>query len=181
MASYRNRQALLEENPKLAEALDDILGHINTTMTQTNSSPNGQVTPPPTPNSLVVNGAHGIFDAAISDNSSEVNRGINYFLEYSKSPSFSAPTQISLGPSRNWRGHLGNQTLYWRANSSYLTSPRSDHAYHGTQTQPVAVSGGGVNTGPELSPSQGSGTSAGGTGSDGAFGNQPTRRVRRGN
>src|SRR5882757_5314465 len=109
---YRNRQYLIEKDPKLAEALDDLLGLNSTTMKQINASPNGQAQPPNAPNALTVTAAHGIFDVKIDDNSSPVNRGVNYFLEYSESPAFTAPTTIDLGASRNWRGLLGNKTLY---------------------------------------------------------------------
>lgn len=172
--SYRNRQALIEKNPELAEALDDLATHLERTMNQTNASVNGQSEPPPAPSALTVSAAHGIFDAAITDNA-PVNRGINYFLEYSAQPSFTAPTSIDLGQSRNFRGSLGNQTLYWRAHSSYPTGPRSPHAYHGSESAPAAVQGGGVNSGPAISRSQGSGTSVGASGSDGAFGNNAFR------
>lgn len=175
--SYRNRSSLMEKNPELVQALDDINVNLERTMNQTNSSPTGQTEAPPAPSSLVVNASQGIFDASITDHN-PVNRGINYFLEYSPNPGFTAPTTVDLGQSRNFRGHFGNQTLYWRAHSAYPTSPRSDHAYHGSQSSPVPVSGGGSIAGPALSASQGSGTTNGATGSDGAFGNQPYRRIR---
>lgn len=177
--SYRNRAFLLEKYPEIAEAFDDLTSQVQNTMTQTNSSPSGIQTPaPPAPSALTVTAANGIFDAKIDDNNSPVNRGINYFLEYSKSPAFTAPHTIDLGASRNHRTFLGNQTLYWRAHSSYPTSPRSEAAYHGTLTQPRAVIGGGTASGPDLLSSSGSGTSQGASGSDGGFGNQPFRGTR---
>jgi len=164
--------------PEVGMALDDMIDYIQSVMTQTNSSPQGQSDPPPSPASLKVTAAHGIFDAAITDNN-PVNRGINYFLEYSDNPQFNAPTTIDLGQSRNFRGHLGNQNLYWRAHSSYPTGPRSPHVYHGgSPVNPSPVAGGGVLTGPTPQPSQGSGTSNGASGSDGAFGNFPYRKIR---
>ena len=107
---YRNRQMISDKFPEVGMALDDMIDYIQSVMTQTNSSPQGQSDPPPSPASLKVTAAHGIFDAAITDNN-PVNRGINYFLEYSDNPQFSAPTTIDLGQSRNFRGHLGNQNL----------------------------------------------------------------------
>lgn len=172
---YRNRNLIAEKYPELVQALDDVIGHIQTTMNQTNASPNGQASAPPAPSSLTVTAAHGIFDAAIIDHN-PVSRGINYFLEYSTNPSFAAPITIDLGQSRNHRVNLGNQTLYWRAHSSYPTGPRSTPVYHGTVLGgPSPVIGGGVLSGPAIQDSQGSGTTDGATGSDGAFGNNPYR------
>jgi hypothetical protein len=172
---FRNRAMIIEKYPELGQALDDLAGHIENTMTQTNASVNGQSNPPPAPSALSVTASQGIFDAAITDNA-PVARGINYFLEYSNNPNFTAPTTVDLGQSRNYRAHLGNQTLYWRAHSSYPTGPRSDHAYHGTQALPSPVIGGGAFTGPAPLASQGSGTSVGASGSDGGFGNDQFRR-----
>lgn len=174
---YRNRQLLMNQNPQLAQALDDVIGHIQNVMAQTNSSPDGQAGPPPSPSQINVSAAHGIYDVAITDNN-PVNRGINYFLEYSTSPNFVAPHTIDLGQSRNFRANLGNQTLYWRAHSSYPTGPRSQPVYHGSPVNPTPVVGGGVYSGPTPQGSQGSGTSYGASGSDGAFGNQPYRKAR---
>lgn len=173
--SYRNRAYIQDKDSKISEAFDDVLSQISSIQRQTNSDPTGNTPPPPTPGSLTVTAAHGIFDAAIQDNTSPIKRGAQYFLQYSTTPSFDAPVTVSLGPSRNWRGSLGNQKLYWRAHSSYPTSAKSGHVYHGTSVQPTAVQGGGVLTGPQLQPSQGTGTSVGADGSDGGFGNQPSR------
>ena len=153
------------------------MGNIQSVMTQTNSSPTGQTPAPPPPSSLTVTSAQGIFDAAIQDNN-PVNRGINYFLEYSQEPGFSAPTVVDLGASRNHRAYLGNKNLYWRAYSAYPTSERSSPVYHGSQATPIMVAGGGPNSGPNLLGSQGSGTTNGPTGSDGGFGAQPYRKIR---
>lgn len=172
--NYRNRQQIFDKSPEFAQALDDICGQLENVSRQANASPNGVTNPPSPPNSLNVTAAHGIFDAKIED-SNPINRGANYFLEYSPSPSFNSPTTIDLGQSRNYRANLGNQTLHWRAHVSYPTSARSAHVYHGTQSNPIAVVGGGAYSGPVLQPSSGSGTSRGASGSDGAFGNNPSR------
>ena len=171
---YRNRSFLLENHPQIAEAFDDVLKHLKNTQEQVNVSPDGQMEPPPAPSQLHVTAAHGIFDIKIDDHN-PVNRGINYFVEYSKSPSFNAPTTIDLGSSRNHRAFLGNQALHWRAHSSYPTSPRSAPVYHGTSVNPHRVERGGAITGPDLLPSSGSGTSMGASGSDGGFGNNKFR------
>lgn len=177
---YRSRAYLLTKDPRLVEALDDITSHLEGVMNQTNTAPkNGTVLPPPAPSALTVSSNGGIFDAAIHDNNSPVVRGVNYFLEYSTTPAFSRPTQIDLGASRNWRGHLGNQNLYWRAYSSYPTSEKSGYAYHGGAAQPMVVQGGGTISGPNIQPSNGSGTSQGSSASDGGFGNNPFRGTSR--
>lgn len=172
--SYRNRSFISDKFPEVGQAIDDLIDYVQTLSTQTNSSMTGQTNPPVAPSSLTVTAAHGIFDAKIDDYA-PANRGINYFLQYSKSPAFTAPVTIDLGTSRNHRAMLGNQTLYWRAHAAYPTSPISQHAYHGTELNPIAVTGGGAATGPEPLPSSGSGTSFGASGNDGGFGNNPYR------
>lgn len=168
----RNLSEIRTRDPRLYEALSDIVDGIKNVAQQTNASPSQQ-TPAPLPvSSVMVTAANGIHDVAISD-VAPVYRGINYFLEYSLAPTFAAPTVLDLGASRNWRGMLGNQTLYWRAYSQYPTSPPSSPVYHGTATQPVAVSGGGTLAGPLPNPSTGSGTSSGEGGQ--GFGVQPYR------
>jgi hypothetical protein len=173
--SYRNRQFISDKHSEIGQALDDIIEQISSVARQTNSSLSAAETPPPpTPSQLVVTASQGIFEARIHD-TNPVNRGINYFLEYSRNPAFNSPITVDLGQARNYRGHLGNQILYWRAHSSYPTSQRSYPVYHGTSINPIAVVGGGAIMGPEPLDSSGSGTSYGGTGTDGGFGNFPTR------
>jgi hypothetical protein len=173
--SYKNRQYILDKHPEIGEAFDDIVSQLQNVAGQSNANPNGVTDPPISPSSLKVTAAQGIFDAQIIDRN-PVQRGINYFLEYSDNPGFSSPHTIDLGQSRNHRVALGNNTLYWRAHSSYPTSARSAPVYHGSQASPVAVVGGGTSTGPSFLPSEGSGTSNGASGSDGAFGNNPRRK-----
>jgi hypothetical protein len=163
-----------DKYPEIGQAIDDAFSQLEYMATQTNSALHGNTDPPQAPSQLVVTASQGIFEARIHD-TNPVNRGINYFLEYSKNPAFNSPITIDLGQSRNHRAHLGNQTLYWRAHSSYPTSARSTPVYHGTATMPIAVVGGGAISGPDLLESSGSGTSYGATGTDGGFGNQPKR------
>jgi|ERR1700722_6591464 len=172
--NYRNRQEIFNKSPELAQALDDICDQFSHVSDQVNASPNGVTNPPAAPNSLSVTAAQGIFDIKLIDNN-PVSRGINYFLQYSQNSSFNSPITIDIGQSRNHRVNLGNQTLYWRAHSSYPTSAISGHVYHGTSSNPIAVVGGGSSTGPALQSSSGSGTTVGASGSDGGFGNNPTR------
>jgi hypothetical protein len=173
--SYKNRQLILDKYPEVGQAFDDLMDQLGNVSTQANANPNGITDPPIAPSALKVTAAHGIFDAQIIDRN-PVQRGINYFLEYSDNPQFNAPHTIDLGQSRNHRANLGNAVLYWRAHSSYPTSSRSAPVFHGSQASPIAVVGGGTATGPVFLPSEGSGTSNGPSGSDGAFGNNPRRQ-----
>jgi hypothetical protein len=168
---YRNRQLIHEKDPELGQALDDAFNYLESVMQQGNFSPSGEVQPPPDVNALAVTAAQGVFDIQLTDNNSGVTRGVNYFVEYSESPSFAAPHVLDLGSSRNYRTFLGNKNLYFRAYSSYPTSRRSNPIYYGTANAPIVVNGGGAVAGPVLNPSSGAGTSRGGDGSDGGFGN----------
>lgn len=173
-ATYRNRNYIIQKDPRVAEALDDVVKALNSAASQVVASPQGVTSPPADISQLTVTAADGIFDAAIKDGSS-VNRGINYFLEYSPDIGFTTPTVIDLGASRNWRRFMGNLTLYWRAYSSYPTSASSSPVYFGT---PTAVVGGGA-AGPTPNPSSGSGTGSD-DGQDGGsgFGSEPRRTGR---
>jgi hypothetical protein len=165
----------MQDNPLLAEALESIATQVGHVADQTTATVGGTTAAPPAPTSLNVMAAGGIHDMVITDHN-PVQRQINYFVEYSDTPSFVAPRVIDLGQSRNHRTALGNQTLFFRAYSAYPTSTRSEAVYHGgSATNPVAVNGGGATTGPALQASQGSGTSDGANGGDGGFGNSPTR------
>lgn len=172
--NLRNLQSIRLRDPELGEALDDVLKMMQNMATQANVSPTGTIQPPTPISALKVSAANGLFSAAITDNGPVV-RGANYFLEYSDTPSFNAPKVLDLGQSRNFEGFLGNRTLYWRAYHQYPASVRSSPVYHGTPTSPIAVPGGGIVSGPVSLPSQGSGTARGASGSDGGFGNNPSR------
>ena len=159
----RNRALIATNDPLLGQALEDVTQHLE------------RLIPPSTPPSditqLNVSAADGVFDISVVDNL-PAQRGINYFLEYAQEPSFQSPILIDLGASRNWRGYLGNLTLYWRAYSAYPSTARS---------KPVVFLGnpvvGGGAAGPAPLPSQGGGTSVGGSAADGGFGNERTRDV----
>lgn len=131
----------------------------------------GQPAAPPSINALHVStGPGGEFQVAITDNN-EISRGINYWAEHDTSPSFTNPHAIDMGQSRNLSVHMGTQPLYWRAYSSYASSPPSAPVYHGGASTPVAVLGGVAGL---RSSSQGTGTSAPGHGAQGP-GPIPTR------
>lgn len=155
----RNLEQIRKRDPFLAEALDDICAGIATMALQTNANPSGSASAPPPISGLSVTAQGGIFDVAITDGQ-PVSRGIEYFVEYSPTAAFTQPTVIHLGATRNWRGTLGNQTLYFRAYSQYSTGGPSTPVYFGSIGNPTPVIGGGSMTGPALQPSSGSGTAA---------------------
>jgi hypothetical protein len=165
---YRNRNWLRQRDPRLTEALDDLTA-VTTRLTKRTGTQLARIpSGPPAPSALTVTGQDGIFDAKISD-SNAIKYGIGYFLEYSTTPNFTNPIPIDLGAARNWRGMLGNLTLYWRCYSQYWGAETpSEITYFGTQKNPTAVVGGGVN-GPTPQTSSGSGT-AKGDGSQGGSG-----------
>jgi hypothetical protein len=148
---------------KLYEALKSIGDQASNTQSQTNANPSGQPTAPPAINGLKVTGQNGHFNLAITDNN-PIYRGIQYYAEHDTSPNFTNPQVIHLGDARNHNVFLGNQTLYWRAYSSYSSSPPSAPAYHGSGAAPTPVAGGGTIGGPAFQASQGSGTGSPGQG-----------------
>lgn len=172
---------LRQKEPRLAEALQSVQDALNTLANQTGSAPQGSPVTPSTPTAISVTAAGGIFDIAIQDNNpSNLGVGPDYFLEYSLTASFAQPVVIHLGPARNHRANLGNQTLYWRAYSQNgRASQPSAPVYFGTVTNPTPVVGGGATVGPNLLPSNGSGT-APTTGLQGGagYGRLPVRQGR---
>ncbi len=163
-----------QQDPLTAEALESLAEAIGNVAQQTTATPQGTTPAPPPPDALQVASAGGIFDVAIP-HAAPIMRGANYFLEYSTSSSFAHPYTIDLGASRNFRGFLGNQNLFFRARVQYPTGPPSAPIYFGPQSSPTMVNGGGSTTGPAPLPSQGSGTSQGANGGDGGFGMEISR------
>jgi hypothetical protein len=151
-------------DPRLYEALKKIIAGINALGMRTGVDPHGTVATPAPPSSIAVSAADGIFDIAIADASNPMH-GINYFIESATNAGFVNPTVYDLGATRNVRIQLGNQRLYWRAYSQYLGSnPSAPLVYGGTN--PIAVTGGGVN-GPSPNPPQGRGANSPGSGGGG--------------
>lgn len=155
---YKNRAQIASANPLLAEALDDILNRLNLMAQQTNANPTGAPPKPPQIGSLNVTAANGLIHAQITDGS-PVQRGIVYHFESSTTSNFSQPTLLQSGPSRDYRGAVGSQTIYMRAYSQYPTGDPSEKVYHGTKAMPFPISPGGA-PGPAWPPSKGSGTAA---------------------
>jgi len=175
VAQYTNRSHVQKIDPLLAQALDSIVAQVQSVATQTAATINGFTPSPPVISALSVLASSGIFDIQIQDNN-PVQRGINYFVEYSTTPNFAQPHIVDLGASRSYRATWGNQTLYFRAYSQYPTSAPSEVVYFGASNAPTAVVGGG-SAGPTPQASTGSGT-APNTGTSGGegFGAHPTRK-----
>jgi len=178
MALIRNLESLRTIpgfGQKLVEALQDLQKLASNVASQTNSALKGaQGHPPPPINALHVEGGAGIYHAYITDQNQSIYRGIQYTLEYSEDPSFSTFHVAHMGPSRDHRLNIGLPgPLHFRAYSGYPTSPSSTPVYHGTQVNPIAVSGGGT-TPPILRGGQGSGTNPPNLGG-GGFGQFPWR------
>lgn len=173
--NIKNIDHFRQTNPLLAEALESIAQQVAHVADQTTATLHATTAAPSPPDAISVVAAGGIFDIAITDKDPNAPRGINYFVEYSQSPTFAQATTIDLGAARNYRANFGNQTLYFRAKRGVPTGPSSDPVYFGTAIQPTAVVGGGSTSGPTPQASQGSGTSQGANGGDGGFGNNPVR------
>lgn len=165
--NIRNLAAIREKDPKLYECLTDIISGMNNVAEQTNSNPNGAPQSPPAINALKVTAQNGHFSISITDQNPALSRGVEYFYEHADNPHFTNPQIVHIGTSRNATAFLGNVTRYFRAYSSYPWGSPSPPVYHGTQGQPLAVSGGGTNKGPAFLSSQGSGTGAQGQGLSG--------------
>ncbi len=151
-------------DPKLWETLRAI---------QSNLKPTSQPSPPPV-NSINVTAANGWFTVTLTD-SGQVSSTIHYFIEYSTTPGFEQPIVIDHGASRTLVLYLGNQTLYWRAYSQYLTPFSVPGATITFGTPPTGVPGGGATVPPAVA-STGSGTgSTTGQQGGGGFGKLPIR------
>jgi len=151
----RNMAYIRSIDPKLHEALSDIVNAHNNVARQVNADPTSVTPPPPKISGLNVVEKNGVFDAQITDHS-EFNRGASYLLEYSDTPNFQNAHTVHLGPSRNWRGNLGAGPLHFRAYSAYGSSAPSEPVYHGGGSGIVVGSGGTV--GPPMQQGMGSGT-----------------------
>lgn len=151
---------------RLYEALRDLDNQHQALASQTNGNSTGQPLAPPAINSLKVVANAGHFNVAITDQS-PIYRGISYFIEHADNPAFTNPQVEHIGASRNATFFFGNVTRYWRAYSAYGSSPASAPAYHGSAAVPLAVTGGGDNSGPTFQASQSSGTGAQGQGLQG--------------
>lgn len=162
MNGVRNLDEIRARDPKLFEALSDIIQQHTNTSQQANTNPIGQPSPPPSVSGLHVSANNGHFQVAINDDN-PLYRDVHYYVEHADNPNFTDPHVVHMGHSRNLSIFLGNSTRYWRAYSSYSSSAPGAPAYHGGAT-PLAVSGGGDIPGPSFLASQSSGTGTPGQG-----------------
>lgn len=162
----RNLNDIRADDQKLYETLTDIISQVHNIAEQGNLNPAAHPEPPPAISKLTVSAANGHFQAAIED-PNPIYRDVHYYLEHADNPHFTDSHIIHLGHSRNHSIFLGNTTRYWRAYSSYSSSPPGAPAYHGGAASPEPVTGGGTVGGPTFLRSQGSGTGTPGQGLSG--------------
>lgn len=140
-------------DPVLQAALKSIEDALNRHGAIAGINPNGAAQTPQNAGNLTVAQNNGIYDVVISDSSNQ--RGELYFLEYDTQASFATAHLISLGPSRHWRGTLGNLgNTWWRMYKQIQGSNASP--WINFAGNPVA---GGGTTGPTLGTPKGSGSS----------------------
>ncbi len=161
----RNLDEIRARDPKLYEALIDIINGSGTIAQQVNGNPNGQPSAPPQINGLQVTAQDGFAHVSISDEN-QIYRGIRYYVEHADNPNFTNPQVVPMVDSRNTVVPIGKGIRYFRAYSAYSSSGPSAAVYHGDASQPIAVSGGGSFEVPFAS-AQGSGTGAAETGLSG--------------
>jgi hypothetical protein len=143
----------LDPTGKLYELIGSIEDEVNAQKSQTGAAgvlQKGQSAPVPSaPTKLDVAAAGGIFQVNVTDQ----QPGVNYILEYSPTVGFSNPRQIALPLGvTQYRGFLGNQTLFWGVKAGNPTAPHgaplSGRTYFGTAAAPTPVVGGGATIGP---------------------------------
>jgi hypothetical protein len=162
----RNLDYIRAKDPRLFEALSDLIQQHQNVAQQVNGNPIGGPLPPPSIDGVNVTGQNGHFHIQIQHRA-DIYRGIHYYAEFANNPGFADPHTIHMGDSREHTQFLGNGTYYWRAYAAYAASSPSAPAYHGGAVRPQPVSGGGIVGGPALLPPQGSGTGIAGEGLSG--------------
>ena len=160
----------------LQSALQRIEDAVNNVGKHAAVAPKGSLPPPPTIQQLTVktNGT-GLVHAVIND-TNPIQKGINYFVEYSTDPGFNRPHVEDLKSSRTMKPVMlpgmdddGNpQPFYFRAYSMYQGSKRASPPIHFGGETPTPVDPGGTQQ-MTLIPSTGSGT-AQATGEQGGSG-----------
>src|ERR1039457_3445715 len=160
--SVRNLDYIRTKDPKLYEALSDIIQQHGNLAQQVNGNSTGPPAAPPSVSGVNVTAQNGHFNVQIQDQG-PIYRGIQYYMEHADNPHFTNPTVVHLGDSRSWDKFLGSVTRYFRAYSSYSSSQPGKPVYHGG-TPPLPVAGGGTVGGPSFQSPQGSGTGSPGQG-----------------
>jgi len=126
--------------PEVTDELIRFEQALNTMAQQTNANPLGPVDPPPQISAVTVTPkGGGVHQVTIQDNN-PIERGVEYFAEYSQTPDFSTFTSVPMGPSRQVDVPVGTGPVYWKAYSAKKTSAPSAPIYHGgTEAAPAAV------------------------------------------
>jgi hypothetical protein len=149
-AKNKDYMKTFDPTGKLYDLVSSLEDEINAQKSQTGATGVGAPTAPAPPTKLTVVASGGIFQANIVPS----EQGVNHVLEYSPTANFPAnPAQIPLAlGATQYRGFLGNQTLFWRVRAGNQTAPHaaplSAPTYHGTAASPTPVIGGGATIGP---------------------------------
>jgi hypothetical protein len=135
------------DDPVLYDWLGAIAGAFNRLQQQVGIDAQGPAslpTPNP-PGSVRVTSSLGTFNIALGA-SPGAAPGVQYFLEVSTDPNFSAAatTVYPLGSTLSLSLTLGNVVRYFRARCKYPSSSFSNYVYAGTAANPTAASGGHV-------------------------------------
>ena len=151
-------------DPHLGLLLEQMIDGINGTAQHLGVNPNGKLDPPAPLQDFQVNAGDGQVHVQLTD-ASAVKKNVQYFVEYSKDPSFATSYVEHLGASRNRVIALpamdqasNPHTFYFKAYSQYLGSDaQSNHAVFGGKYTPTGVSVTG-NTKLDLLDTRGAGT-----------------------
>ncbi len=177
---FNNEINLISKMPGLgryfATALRGLQGGINNLGNNLATDPTNDnlPAPPPIQNLTVKSDGNGNVHAVIAD-SSRIQRGLNYFVEYDTDPNFTQPHVVHLNATRTMSpiplpakdDNGGAQVFHFRAYSQYRNGDPGPKVNFGGHT-PTPVNPGGTGQA-TLLPSTGSGT-AQNTGQQGGSG-----------
>lgn len=143
-----------------------IINAINKIGTTIGVNPVGNVQPPPPIDNINVTTSGELVHVTLNHNK-PINKGINYFLEISNNPNFTAPLVQHLGTSRSpapfmlptKTGAGDTQKYYMRAYPQYQGSDPGEPTVFGGKLNPASITLSG-STEMDLLPSTGSGTAS---------------------
>jgi hypothetical protein len=137
-ATYPHRAYLMGKDPYLVAALDSLASADQNIGNHVNASPQASKAAPSAPAAINLSAKNGFGSVAITHNNPPA--GTAYLIEYSTTPNFQNPIRIDNGVSQSFQQYLKGQTLYFRAASTFYTSPNSPWVYFGGQANPTPVS-----------------------------------------
>ncbi len=150
--------------PYVANAMQRLSDGINNLSTSLAADPSGKMPPPPPVDGVNVKAANGTVHVTITDHN-PIQRGIQYFVEHSTSPTFIGAHVEHINASRGailtipgMTDEGAAQPVYIRCYSQYRTSVPSKPVNFGGTTPTAVMPGGNVMM--TLLPSTGSGTAA---------------------